>query len=213
MKRTPPIEKCTDPALIHGPDTEEGVVRPTKRKSDPDAGPEGILVIIPSDLEYLLELTQSLPRSTHDMGYFKFHRLERKNAESFSISGPFLGAPHAVMGMEKLIALGVRRVLVLGWCGSLQPDIKTGDLVIPTEALSEEGTSRHYPIGERKARTSAALTARLEHAARDSGRAYRKGSVWTTDAPYREIPSKILKYRAMGSMQLNMRITRINTMG
>jgi len=177
------MENQTDCISAPGPDTEEGIVRPIKRKSDPDAGPDAILVIIPSDLDYLLEITQGRRRTTHDMGYFKVHRVEREAGDGFSVSGPFLGAPHAAMGMEKIIALGARRIFVLGWCGSLQPNVRIGNFVIPTDALSEEGTSRHYPIEERTAKTTDALTVRLEDALRGSGATTWKGSVWTTDAP------------------------------
>lgn len=207
------MENQTDCISPPKPDPEEGIVRPVKRKSDPEVGPEAILVIIPGDLDYLLELTQARTRTTHEMGYFKLHRLEREQGGSFSISGPFLGAPHAAMGMEKMIALGARKIFVLGWCGSLQPHVKIGDLVIPTEALSEEGTSKHYPIGERAARTAAALTARLEDALKTSGGTFRKGSVWTTDAPYRETPSKVLKYQGMGILAVDMEMSALITLG
>lgn len=192
---------------------EEGIVRPLKRRSDPDAGPEAVLVIIPSDLEYLLQVTQPRTRSTHDMGYFKLHRMEPEGREGFSICGPFLGAPHAVMGMEKMIALGVTRFFVLGWCGSIQPTLKIGDFVIPTDALSEEGTSRHYPIGEQTAGTASTLTSRLENALRGSECLYRKGSVWTTDAPYRETPSKVKKYSEIGVLAVDMEMSAVITLG
>lgn len=207
------MENQTDPIQPPGPDPEEGIVRPLKRKSDPDLGPEAMLVIIASDLDYVLETAQSRVRSSHDMGYFKLHRLERETGYCISISGPFLGAPHAAMGMEKMIALGAKRIFVLGWCGSLQPDVRIGNLIIPTDARSEEGTSRHYPIGERAAETAGALTARLEDALKDSGLTYRKGPVWTTDAPYRETPSKILKYQAMGILAVDMEMSALITLG
>ncbi len=62
-----------------------------------------------------------------------------------ALVGPMLGAPQAVLVLEKLIALGVTEVMAVGWCGSLQPDVKIGDLVLPTGAFSEEGTSPHLP--------------------------------------------------------------------
>ena len=39
-----------------------------------------------------------------------------KTKEIF-IAGPAVGAPMAVMTLEKLIALGANRVIVSGWCG------------------------------------------------------------------------------------------------
>ncbi len=48
------------------------------------------------------------------------------------------------MVMEKLIVLGARMVLLFGYCGSLQSDVRIGDLFVPTDAVSGEGTSQYY---------------------------------------------------------------------
>lgn len=73
--------------------------------------------------------------------------LEVVHADStITIAGPILGAPQAVLVLEKLIAHGSKTIVVFGWCGSLQSDLKIGDWVLPTSAHSEEGTSTHYPM-------------------------------------------------------------------
>ncbi len=46
--------------------------------------------------------------------------------------------------MEEMAALGCRTFLSFGACGSLLPDLRIGDIVLPTFAVSDEGTSRHY---------------------------------------------------------------------
>ncbi len=63
------------------------------------------------------------------------------------VVAPALGAPYAAMVLEKLIALGARRVLALGWCGSLSPRVHIGDLILPDQAVPGDGTSPHYCRG------------------------------------------------------------------
>lgn len=54
------------------------------------------------------------------------------------------GAPAAADTLETVLALGVRRVLMLGMCGGFSADIHVGDVVIPNLVFCEEGTSQHY---------------------------------------------------------------------
>ena len=77
--------------------------------------------------------------------------------QSITLAGPAPGAPYAVMVLEKLIALGVQTVVALGWCGSLKPEVRIGDLIIPESAHSEEGTSGHYPLIEPEPQPAAGL--------------------------------------------------------
>jgi len=68
------------------------------------------------------------------------------DGREISVIGTPLGAPQAALLLERLIAMGATRILAFGCCGSLQPDVEVGTLVVPTTALSEEGTSPHYPL-------------------------------------------------------------------
>ena len=116
------------------------------------------------------------------------------------------------MGMEKLIALGANRIWVLGWCGSLQSQLKIGDLLVPTSALSEEGTSPHYPIGGIPPVAAEELNGMIENALNKNGRAFSKGGVWTTDAPYRETPEKVEFYQKRGLLAVEMEMSALMTL-
>ena len=66
-----------------------------------------------------------------------------------AVQSPF-GAPGTIMLLEELVAFGVRRIILLGYCGTIQKGVFIGDLVLPLEAIREEGTSYHYlPKGEK----------------------------------------------------------------
>ncbi|MGD2126725.1 MAG: nucleoside phosphorylase [Desulfobacteraceae bacterium] len=189
-------------------ETEEGLIRPVKRKSDPRVGPDVLFSLIAEDLDYLLKLIQPEKIDPHDLGLFKIYQVKDS---PMTLSGPFLGAPQAVMGMEKMIALGAKRIWVLGWCGSLQPSLRIGDLFVPTGAVSEEGTSQHYPIADKALTTDKELNKILETALREAGYPFVRGMAWTTDAPYRETPSKVKAHQERGILAVEMEMSAMMT--
>ena len=190
----------------------EGLIQPRKRKSDPGVDRDAIMLLIRPDLDYLLSLYPSGKTTRYDMGFFHLYRIMHENDRPLFLSGPFLGAPHAVMGMEKLIALGANRIWVLGWCGSLQAQLKIGDLLVPTSALSEEGTSPHYPIGGIPPVAAEELNRMIEDALNKNGRSFSKGGVWTTDAPFRETPEKVEFYQKRGILAVEMEMSALMTL-
>lgn len=191
---------------------EEGLIRPTKRKTDPAVAPDVLMTLIPADVEYLSKLNQAGLRASIDQVFFQIHLFQNQGRTPITLCGPFLGAPQAVMGMEKLIALGGRRIWVFGWCGSIQPGVNIGDFLLPTDAYSEEGTSQHYPIGTSRPCTDPDMTRFIGEELNKEGHAFHSGTVWTTDAPYRETPAKILEYREKGALAVEMEMSALITL-
>lgn len=105
--------------------------------------------------------------------------------ETFFVAGPAVGAPMAVLCLEKLIALGLRRLILVGWCGALQQELGVGDVLLPGQALCGEGTSRYYS-SEQGPQPSSVLIVWLRELLSQRGIAWQEGRVWSTDAPYRE---------------------------
>ncbi|UCF86116.1 MAG: nucleoside phosphorylase [Desulfobacteraceae bacterium] len=193
------------------PRNSEGIICPVKGKRDPHVAQDALMVMIPSELRFLAQETKAEKLPFGEMSlYHLFQTMEKINAP-LTLAGPFLGAPHAVIAMEKLIVLGAKRIWVLGWCGSLQPDLLIGHLIIPTGAVSEEGTSSHYPILDRTLESNKELNCMLEEALLHKGLPFSKGSVWTTDAPYRETPDKVKAYRNKGILAVEMEISALMT--
>ena len=120
------------------------------------------------------------------------------------LAGPILGAPQAAMVMELLRFGGVRSFFSLGWCGSLQPDLTIGQVVLPETALSEEGTSAHYLTETGPPSADPGLSMSLTESLTRMNVEYRKGCVWTTDAPFRETKEKILTYSEQGILAVDM---------
>ncbi len=171
----------------------------------------GLMVFTPQDLQTLLQVQPKAFSKNHPI--FLSHVYTGKYSDRpVAVAGPMLGAPQAVLVLEKLIALGVRSVVAMGWCGSLQSRVAIGDLVIPLRAVSEEGTSRHYPVEARQARPAAQIVARLEAVlGADADCTLHQGGVWSTDAPYRETVAKVRRYREEGLLGVEMETSALFT--
>ncbi|HEX8997260.1 MAG TPA: nucleoside phosphorylase [Ktedonobacterales bacterium] len=115
-----------------------------------------------------------------------------------------IGAPAAVATLEELIALGVRDILIVGTGGSLHPGLPIGSFIVPTGAIREDGTSFHYAPAGAELAPDPALAQALAEAVVALGGVVTFGSVWTTDAPYRETQSKIAAYSALGALAVEM---------
>ncbi len=83
------------------------------------------------------------------------------DGEALTIQSTGMGGPSAAIVIAELADLGARRVLRAGTCGALDPSLQLGDLVIASEAIAADGTSRAVIASEAIAAhgTSAALGA------------------------------------------------------
>ena len=188
------------------------VIKPTREKGEPLVGPNAIMVAIPSVLTNMVDLVHAERAILEPFNPFKLFIAKKHKDLPLALAGPLLGAPQGAIVMEKLIALGAKRIWVLGWCGSLQPYLLIGDLIIPTTALSEEGTSTHYPVKKRRRQTSPFLNNRLEGALLRANLPFKKGPVWTTDAIYRETEKKVTAYGKRGLLAVEMEMSALITL-
>ncbi len=180
----------------------EVVVHPSRGKNEPQLPALGILLVNPSEARQAAQLAGQEDWTRH----FLFHsNLYRAESPPRFWAGPAVGAPMAVLCLEKLIALGATRIIVCGWCGSLQPDLGVGELVLPTWAISEEGTSGHYPLeGRSRSESSPRLRKELLDFFAETGKELREGPIWTTDALYRETRKKVVRYGSEGILGVDM---------
>ena len=91
---------------------QRGIIFPVRGKGDPHVGPDALMVMIPSELRYLSHAAKAEKVPFSDMQLYDLYRTKSGADGPVSLFGPFLGAPHAVMGMEKLIVLGAKRIWV-----------------------------------------------------------------------------------------------------
>ena len=197
------------PEQGEGDPKEEGIIFPRRGRNDPVLGPDVVMAMVPDAVRYLVKRTEGKRLPVRDMALSHLYRPRGQLGKQTSISGPFLGAPQAVIALEKLIVLGVKRFWVLGWCGSLQRFLRIGDIVVPTSAVSEEGTSDHYSVGEGTAEPDSRLTESLLQSVNGFQAECMAGPVWSTDAPYRETPGKVQHYQKEGVLAVEMEMSAL----
>lgn len=125
----------------------------------------------------------------------------------------FIGSAAAAMMLEEMIASGAREVIEVGLCGGLVPSVHVGDIVVADEAFVDEGTSSHYFKNPRRFSASEELTGTIERTLKKEAIGYKVGGVWTTDAPYRETRTKLLRFRGEGAIGVNMESSALFAVG
>ena len=115
-----------------------------------------------------------------------------------------VGAPLAGAGFEEVIALGVKYAILIGGVGSLKPEIERWRLIVPVRAIRDEGTSYHYAIPSTYSYPSSLMLKMIEDTLKEEGVEYLKGTVWTTDAPYRETIEKRREFMRLGAICVDM---------
>ena len=132
-----------------------------------------------------------------------------------SVAGPFMGAPYAAILIENLIAWGARKIIFLGWCGSLADSVSIGDIVVPTGAIADEGTSRHYTGEEQHAlaRPSESIQRLMRQVLQEKNIAFHQGLIWSMDAIYRETPEKIAHFRNRNAVAVEMELSAVFNIG
>lgn len=190
---------------------EEVIINPGKERGEPELPASGLLCINPGDAKLLAERAVKMSGKRHFLFNSKLHIVSGPERDSsFFVAGPTIGAPMAVMTLEKLIALGAKRIIVCGWCGSLNPQLKTGTILLPTWGLSEEGTSGHYPISG-KAISSESLRTELSTIISNNQLSYTEGPIWTTDALFRETKVKVRDYSQKSILAVDMEFSALAT--
>ena len=64
--------------------------------------------------------------------------------EKVSVTSSGIGGPSTAIAMEELSLCGADTFIRVGTCGGIQPEVRSGDLVIATGAIRMEGTTREY---------------------------------------------------------------------
>ena len=121
------------------------------------------------------------------------------------------GSPVAAWIAEEMIACGADTLLALGACGSLQTYVGIGDIIIPSKALIDEGTSRHCLPGITSSKADGQMVRSLRQACEDIGARYHVRTIWTTDAPYRETVARVRRLRGQGVLGVDCETSSLFT--
>jgi uridine phosphorylase len=160
-------------------------------------------VLLPGDPGRALLLAQALLEQpamfNHHRGLWGYTGAA-SDGEQLTIQSTGMGGPSAAIVIAELAALGARRILRVGTCGALTPELGLGELLVVTEALACDGTSQALGASGSVRPSDELLEALL---AAGAGRA-RPAAVVSTDLFYDGPEGEEERWREAGAMAVEM---------
>jgi uridine phosphorylase len=92
----------------------------------------------------------------------------------------------------------------IGTCGSMDEQIKIGDLVVADTVLRGDGVTPYYVDKDFKTVADTRISDTLYAVAQEKGAAVHRGTVWTTDALLRETRQIVEAKRKEGAIAVDM---------
>lgn len=132
--------------------------------------------------------------------------------ERFAFYQSYIGEPMCGGMYEELIAMGSRRLILLGNCGVLDKSIEDCGIIIPTRALRDEGYSYHFAPPSDFIEVNKKYIDLFKAVLNKAGYPYIEGTTWTTDAVYRETRVKAARRREQGAVCVEMECAGMQAM-
>jgi purine-nucleoside phosphorylase len=193
---------------------DDAIIKPANLFKSLNLEPLAVMISTQSDLRSLCESVGFSKDRFNPLFTSRIYTATDGGFCDASLVGPLVGAPYAVMILESLVAGGVCKVVYFGWCGAISPEIGIGDILVPTSAIIDEGTSRHYLNGNKFAsQPSESLVNMITAVLRQKGLSYREGPIWSTDAIFRETKDKVRKYQTQKVLAVEMETSALFSVG
>jgi DeoD family purine-nucleoside phosphorylase len=160
-------------------------------------------VLLPGDPGRALLLAQSLlaePKMfNHNRGLWGYTG-EAHDGRPLTIQSTGMGGPSAAIVIAELAELGARTLVRVGTCGALAATLALGDVLVASEALAVDGTSRALGAADRVA-ADPDLLARLVEAAGPGG---SHGPIVSSDLFYDGPEGAEEQWRSQGALAVEM---------
>jgi DeoD family purine-nucleoside phosphorylase len=158
--------------------------------------------------ETFLEGAEQKNRERGMLGYTGTYR-----GRPVSVQATGMGCPSAAIVFEELTQLGVKRLLRVGTCGGLQPDLKLGDLIVAVSAVAADATAQHL-VGEPHAPTADwDLVHGAVHAAKELDKPVRVGPIVSSDLFYNPDEGQYRRWSERGILAVEMEAAVLFTLG
>ena len=131
-----------------------------------------------------------------------------------SVQATGMGCPSAAIVVEELIQLGVERLLRVGTCGGLQPDMALGDLIVVVSAVPADATARHLVGTDQHVPTASwELVHGPVHVAKEIDQPVRVGPVVSSDLFYNPDDRQYERWSKRGVLAVEMEAAVLFTLG
>jgi DeoD family purine-nucleoside phosphorylase len=130
-----------------------------------------------------------------------------------SVQSTGMGCPSAAIVIEELVQLGVKRMVRVGTCGGLQPDMKLGDLIVALTAVPADATTGHLVPEPHCPTADWDLVHAAVHAAKELGKPLRVGPIVSSDLFYNPDEGQYARWSARGVLAVEMEAAVLFTLG
>jgi len=165
------------------------------------------LVLLPGDPNRAKKIAEQFFESPEEIA---------KNREYWSFKGTWrgipvavcstgIGCPSATIALEELIKVGCKVFIRVGTSGAISTNVQSGDIVIFSGSIRDEGTSKQYVPIEFPAVANPEVVHALTVAAKKQGARYHVGIGHSKDAFYSEHPSYVADPESMRRKWASMR--------
>jgi len=107
--------------------------------------------------------------------------------EKVSVVSTGIGCPSAAIAVEELVDVGADTFVRVGSSGSMQADVHTGDIVIVSASIRDEGTTSHYLPVEFPAVANVDVVNAMRAGAKSLGLRHHCGVSQSKDSFYGEV--------------------------
>ena len=147
--------------------------------------------------------TTSDGRRLHKMAY---------GGRNLAVLRSSVGAPITVALLEEAIVMGAKKILVFGSCGVLDSKRVGNNIIVPTHAYRDEGTSYHYAAPSEDGFIEIPTSRKMSNILKSLKIPFVEGKIWTTDAIFRETKKNVELRKQMGCIAVEMECAAIMAM-
>ena len=140
-------------------------------------------VILPGDPKRSESIAKSLDPNAKFLADVREHTsyLANFHGNNILVCSSGLGAPNIGISIEELAVIGLKYYLRVGTCGTIQPHVNLGDVIITTAAVRMDGASKDYAPVEYPAVASLEFINDIVNGAKQAAVPYHTGITASTD--------------------------------
>jgi uridine phosphorylase len=177
----------------------------------PRVKPEGVLFCLERGLPHRMRWRIPVERAgAMNADVYAVKKTKGKVAVLTSFGG---GSPMVMELAEELAVMGAKKMILMTWGGTLQTELKPGDIVVCNRAIRDDGASHHYLPHAKYIDANESLVNELIDALHSRSVQCTVGTTWTTDAPYRETREEVVQYQSEGVKTVEMESAGLFTVG
>jgi uridine phosphorylase len=212
VKKRTMNESRTPPILLHkdyeqeSVFTAENLLREARRQKALATSPAPSICLLDPDgdiLDSLVAENKAVLEPAWACYHTRLYSFEQEGVR-YGIVARVVGASFAVLVAEELFASGCELLISVTSAGQILPTRQPPYFILIDKALRDEGTSYHYLPPSDYSHLDAALLKLLDGVFTSAHVPVERGATWTTDAPFRETASGIVRHREAEILAVEM---------